>query len=137
MTTKSKKSKTAKAAKPKTASTKAAPKKSAPKKTVPQKPTIPAASTKLLQMVAVQTGAAPVRKDSKLNALIKLLSRPEGATLEDMITETSWQKHTVRSALSHALGKKRRYDIVSDKPKDGSRIYKIVSLPRAENSPEE
>lgn len=139
MTTKSKskKSKTAKAAKSKTASTKTAPKKSAPKKTVIQKPSIPAASTKLLQTVAIQTGAAPVRKDSKLDALIKLLSRPKGATLEDMIAETGWQKHTVRSALSHALGKKRRYDIVSDKPKDGSRIYKIASAPQTENSAEE
>ncbi|MDD3030715.1 MAG: DUF3489 domain-containing protein [Alphaproteobacteria bacterium] len=43
-----------------------------------------------------------------------------------MVEATGWQKHTVRSAISHALGKKRGYQIVSEKPKDGKRIYKIT-----------
>ena len=72
----------------------------------------------------------PVRKESKLEAVIQLLSRPEGATIEDMVAATGWQKHTIRSALSHALAKKRGYEIVSDKPKDEQRIYKIASGPR-------
>lgn len=71
----------------------------------------------------------PVRKESKLQSIIQLLSRPEGATIEDMVAATGWQKHTIRSALSHALGKKRGYEIVSDKPKDGLRIYKIAATP--------
>jgi len=65
-------------------------------------------------------------KETKLSILIKLLSRPEGATLEDMVAATGWQKHTTRAALSHALGKKRGYQIVSDKPQGGRRIYKIA-----------
>lgn len=71
----------------------------------------------------------PVRKESKLEAVIQLLSRPEGATIEDMVAATGWQKHTIRSALSHALAKKRGYEIVSDKPKGEQRIYKIASGP--------
>lgn len=71
--------------------------------------------------------AMPVRKESKLEAIIQLLSRLEGATIDDMVATTGWQKHTIRSALSHALAKKRGYEIVSDKPKDGLRIYKIVA----------
>jgi hypothetical protein len=56
--------------------------------------------------------------------------RPEGATIDDMVAATGWQKHTIRSALSHALAKKRGYEIVSDKPKDGLRIYKIAAAPK-------
>jgi hypothetical protein len=65
-------------------------------------------------------------KESKLAIVIKLLSRPEGATIDDMVTATSWQKHTVRACISHALAKKRGYQIVSDKPQGGKRIYKIA-----------
>lgn len=69
----------------------------------------------------------PVGKETKLDAIIQLLSRPEGATVEDMVAATGWQQHTLRSALSHALAKKRGYQIVSDKPKGEQRIYKIAS----------
>ena len=70
--------------------------------------------------------AMPVAKESKLALVIKLLSRPEGATIDDIVKATGWQKHTVRSAISHALAKKRGYKIVSDKPKGEKRIYKIA-----------
>lgn len=114
MPTKSKKAKPVNAANAKTA-----PKKSNPKKlSTPMK--------KALDAVANM----PVRKDTKLEAIIQILSRPEGATIEDMVAATDWQKHTIRSALSHALAKKRGYEIVSDKPKDGLRIYKIASAPK-------
>ncbi len=67
---------------------------------------------------------APAR-ETKLTKVIELLSRPAGATIDQIVDATGWQKHTVRSALSHALAKKRGYQIVSDKTKDGKRIYKI------------
>ena len=118
---KSKKSKPAKAGKSKTIP-KAKPKKPA----VPAKPA-PVKTAPVAAPEAASAPPAPVRKDSKLDALIRLLSRPEGATLEDMVAETGWQKHTVRSALSHALAKKRKYEIVSDKPKGEQRIYKIAA----------
>jgi len=70
--------------------------------------------------------AAMPRKDSKLDIVVKLLSRSEGATIDDIVKATGWQKHTVRSAISHALAKKRGYKIVSDKPQGEKRIYKIA-----------
>ena len=89
---------------------------------------------------AMQAGLAAVAampptqpKETKLSILIKLLSRPEGATLEDMVAATGWQKHTTRAALSHALGKKRGYQIVSDKPQDGQRIYKIAGQDKGDH----
>ena len=71
------------------------------------------------------TNDAPAR-ETKLMRVIELLSKPEGATIDDIVDATGWQKHTVRAAISHALGKKRGYKIVSDKPKGGKRIYKIA-----------
>jgi len=82
------------------------------------------AGVKAVEMMAATSESIP--RESKLSMIVKLLQRPEGATLDDIVAATGWQKHTVRGALSHALGKKRGYQIVSDKPKDGKRIYKIV-----------
>ena len=70
--------------------------------------------------------AMPVKRETKLTALVALLSCPEGANIEDMVAATGWQKHTIRSALSHALTKKHGYQIVSEKPKNSARIYKIT-----------
>ena len=80
-----------------------------------------------LAVVAALTAAneTPV-KETKLTRVIALLSRPDGASLDDIIEATGWQKHTVRAAISHALGKKRGYQIVSEKAKDGKRTYKIA-----------
>jgi hypothetical protein len=71
------------------------------------------------------TNDTPV-KETKLTRVIALLSRPNGATIDEITDATSWQKHTARAAISHALGKKRGYQIVSEKPKGGKRSYKIV-----------
>jgi hypothetical protein len=60
----------------------------------------------------------------KLGALIDLLQRPEGASVEDMMTATGWQSHSVRGALSGALKKKHRMAIVSERT-DAGRVYRI------------
>ncbi len=80
-----------------------------------------------LAAVAVMepTNDKPI-KETKLTHVIALLSRPNGATIDEITDATGWQKHTARAAISHALGKKRGYQIVSEKPKGGKRSYKIV-----------
>lgn len=65
--------------------------------------------------------------DTKLQIVIDLLKRTEGATAADIMKATEWQKHTVRGCISGALKKKHGYEIVSEKPKDGDRVYKIVT----------
>lgn len=67
------------------------------------------------------------KADTKLQTVIDLLKRPEGATIADIMKATEWQKHTVRGCISGALKKKHGYQIVSDKPKDGNRVYKIAA----------
>jgi hypothetical protein len=64
---------------------------------------------------------------TKLGKLVALLSRPNGATVEEMAAENGWQKHTVRSAISHTLVKKHGYEVVSEKLEGGKRHYMIKS----------
>jgi hypothetical protein len=118
--------------KPKTNKTK---KPVAPKAKTPPKKAKPVGNGKHPedQSAPIKAGLAPVAamptkppKESKLALIIKLLSRADGATIDDIVTATGWQKHTVRAAISHALAKKRGYQIVSDKPQGGQRNYRIV-----------
>ena len=105
-----------------------------PSKQAAKKPSKPRATKPVKErplsepMKAALEGVAamPVKRETKLSVLIALLERPEGANLEDMIAATGWQKHTIRSALSHALAKKRGYQIVSEKTENAARIYKIT-----------
>lgn len=60
----------------------------------------------------------------KLGSMIKLLSRPEGATLTDLTKVTGWQPHSVRGALSGTIKKKLGLALTSQKA-DGDRTYRI------------
>jgi len=46
------------------------------------------------------------RTGTKQALMIDLLSRPEGATVEQIAAATGWQHHTIRGAISGALKKK-------------------------------
>jgi len=70
--------------------------------------------------------AVQMKAETKLQIVIELLKRPEGATVVEIMKATEWQKHTVRGCISGALKKKHGYEIVSEKPNDGDRVYKIV-----------
>jgi hypothetical protein len=101
MPTKTKAKKPAKSTKPKTA------KKAKPKKlSAPMKAALDAVA------------AMPVRKESKLEAIIQLLSRPEGRDNRRYGCRHRMAKtYDPQRTCPHALAKKRGYQIVSDKPK--------------------
>ena len=63
------------------------------------------------------------RQPSKLDRLVELLKRPEGATVAEMMTAVGWQAHSVRGAMAGAL-KRRGLKILSEKV-DGERRYRI------------
>lgn len=65
------------------------------------------------------TSAAP----TKLERLVGLLSRTDGATLKELCAATGWQAHSVRGAIAGAL-KKKGHSITSEKI-DGVRRYRI------------
>ena len=65
------------------------------------------------------------RAGTKQALLISLLQVPGGATMEAMMTATSWKPHTLRGAMSGALGKKLGLIVTSAKEGDGARVYRI------------
>jgi len=69
----------------------------------------------------------PAGQPTKLNRLVAQLSKPEGASLEELMTLTGWQAHSVRGALAGSL-KRKGHQIVSDKT-DGVRRYRIAVKP--------
>jgi len=66
------------------------------------------------------------RDNSKQAEVIRMLQRPEGATIGQICTATGWQAHTVRGTFAGAFKKKLGLSIVSDKPEGGERVYRIA-----------
>jgi Protein of unknown function (DUF3489) len=60
---------------------------------------------------------------TKLEQIVAMLSRPEGASLAELVAATGWQAHSVRGALAGSL-KRKGYSIRSEKAA-GERRYRI------------
>jgi uncharacterized protein DUF3489 len=63
------------------------------------------------------------REGSKAAQVCSLLSRPEGATLNEIRSATGWQAHTVRGFISRNLAKQGRR--VRSFEKNGERVYRV------------
>jgi hypothetical protein len=70
------------------------------------------------------------KRPSKQDAVIAMLRRPEGATVEEVVRATGWQRHTVRGVFSGTLKKKLGLTLASAKEKRG-RVYRIAELASA------
>jgi hypothetical protein len=64
------------------------------------------------------------KPSSKQDKIVALLQRPEGATLDVLVKETQWQKHSVRGFLAGTVRKKLKLPLLSEKI-DGARCYRI------------
>lgn len=64
------------------------------------------------------------KEPSKVDLLLALLRRDQGATLENLITATGWLPHTTRAALT---GIKRKGHILSSEKVDGVRTYRVAT----------
>lgn len=66
------------------------------------------------------------RLSTKTMAIYNALTRPDGATVEELAEVTGWQKHSVRGFLS--TQKKKREDFALEKftRGDGKTAYKIA-----------
>jgi Protein of unknown function (DUF3489) len=62
---------------------------------------------------------------SKQDAVIAMLRRPEGATVDEVASATGWQRHTVRGVFSGTLKKKFGLSLASAKEERG-RVYRIA-----------
>lgn len=69
--------------------------------------------------------AQPSKAPSKAAIINRLLSRPRGASLADIIAATGWQAHSVRAFLSglRKAGKTR----AREQRRDGASAYRIVA----------
>jgi hypothetical protein len=63
-------------------------------------------------------------RETKQSAVIALLQRPEGATIDEIAATTGWQRHTVRGAIAGAL-KKRLGLLVAAAKEERGRVYRI------------
>src|SRR5246127_4874578 len=64
------------------------------------------------------------KRASKQDAVIAMLRRPEGATIDEVASATGWQRHTVRGVFSGTLKKKLGLTLASAKEERG-RVYRI------------
>jgi hypothetical protein len=98
----------------------------ASKMSVPQQTldTVPSEDTGVCPSQVITPAATP--KPTKLELLIALLRREEGAALPELIAATGWQAHSVRGALAGTL--KHKGFAISSTKVDGIRSYRIMTL---------
>jgi len=65
------------------------------------------------------------KRPSKQDAVSAMLRRPEGATVDEVMSATGWQRHTVRGVFSGTLKKKLGLRLASAK-EDRGRVYRIA-----------
>jgi hypothetical protein len=66
------------------------------------------------------------KRPSKQDAVIAMLRRPEGATVDEVARTTCWQRHTVRGVFSGTLKKKLGLTLASAQEERG-RVYRITA----------
>ena len=70
------------------------------------------------------------KRPSKQGAVIAMLCRPEGATVDEVASAMGWQRHTVRGLFSGTLKKKLVLTLASAQEERG-RVYRIPEPERA------
>jgi hypothetical protein len=71
-------------------------------------------------------GAPTARPGSKKAIVLDMLKRPEGATLQEIMSATQWLAHSVRGFVSGGLTKKMGLKIESFKSTNGDRAYRLA-----------
>ena len=71
-----------------------------------------------------ETGAP---KANKTATVLELLRREGGATLDDIMSATGWQAHSVRGFIRGVLGKRMGLTVESAKREDGKRTSSLAS----------
>jgi len=77
----------------------------------------------------------PPANSVRFTAILDLLQRDQGASLDDLIAATGWLPHTTRAALTGL--RQRGYGLARSKAADGRTVYRILSEPAQASSGEE
>ena len=97
----------------------------APKKAKARKKSTPAKrASKGAKPAKAEKG---VRDGSKTANVLDLLKKPGGATAQELMRATGWQRHSVRGFLSGTVGKRICLAAISTKDEHGGRSYSIKS----------
>jgi len=70
--------------------------------------------------------APRTREDSKQAEVLRMLRRPEGATIGQICESTGWQAHTVRGTFAGAFKKKLGLVLTSEKVEGAERVYRVA-----------
>jgi hypothetical protein len=81
-----------------------------------------------IEMLPDPEPQSDAKRPSKQDAVVAMLRRPEGATVDDVATATGWQRHTVRGVFSGTLKKKLGLILASAQEERG-RVYRIEAAP--------
>ena len=90
-------------------------------------PKAPKKSAASASVEAEDAEAQTEERITKQDRVLTLLSRPEGASVAEMMQATSWQQHSVRGFLAGTVKKKLGFSLTSSKPADDVRRYRIKS----------
>jgi hypothetical protein len=71
-------------------------------------------------------------KTTKQSQIIETLSTKEGASIDEMMKLTGWQKHTVRGVLSRVIKKLEGFELSSEK-QDADRRYYLKPTEKKES----
>lgn len=66
---------------------------------------------------------------TKHEQVLALLSKPDGATIADLMDATDWQQHSVRGFLAGTVKMKLGLALTSSKAEGETRRYRIVTRP--------
>lgn len=72
------------------------------------------------------TAPSKLKPSTKLDTVVTMLGRENGATVAEIIAATNWQAHSVRGFLSGTVKKKLGLTLAKTKAADGQLIYRIV-----------
>lgn len=68
-------------------------------------------------------------RQTKQSAVLALLRRPQGASIDEIIKVTDWQPHSVRGFFAGAVKRRLGLEVVSDKnAKTGERRYHVAAI---------
>jgi hypothetical protein len=74
---------------------------------------------------AAEARALNLEHLTKQDRMLTLLSRPEGASIEEMMQATDWQQHSVRGFLAGTVKKKLGFSLTTSKTAGDVRRYRI------------
>lgn len=89
------------------------------------------ATTSMRKSVARPEPPSGDGRVTKQALLVQLLSRPEGAAIQEMMQAVGWQQHSVRGFLAGALKKNLGLALTSTKTEGELRRYRVAAPRRS------